>query len=145
MIESDTIKLLRECDSGIQMGVSAIDDTIKYVKSGKLRQMLKDNMEKHDSINKELIKLLDVYHDEGKDPPAMVKAMSKIKSNVKLSFEGSDSAAAEYIIDGCNMGVKSLSRYLNQYQAADEHSKDFTKRLISLEEKLSQDMREFLS
>ena len=30
MIESDTIKLLRECDAGIKMGVKSIDNHLKY-------------------------------------------------------------------------------------------------------------------
>lgn len=42
------------------------------------------------------------------------------------------------------MGVKSLSRYLNQYKAADGKSKDFAKRLIQLEEKLAADIRDYL-
>ena len=46
--------------------------------------------------------------------------------------------------DGCNMGVKSLARYLNQYEAADEFSKDIAKRLISLEEQLGADIRRYL-
>ena len=37
MIEQDTIKLLRECDAGVKMGVSSIDDVLKYVKSEKER------------------------------------------------------------------------------------------------------------
>lgn len=28
MIEQDTIKLLRECDAGIKMGVSAIEESL---------------------------------------------------------------------------------------------------------------------
>ena len=46
--------------------------------------------------------------------------------------------------DGCNMGVKSLSKYLNQYKAADEKSKALAKRLIRLEEQLAVDIRRFL-
>ncbi len=42
------------------------------------------------------------------------------------------------------MGIKSLHKYLNQYKAADERSKDITKRLINIEEKLTLDIREFL-
>ena len=42
------------------------------------------------------------------------------------------------------MGVKSLNRYLNQYEAADEVSKDMAKRLIHLEEKLAVDIRQYL-
>lgn len=51
---------------------------------------------------------------------------------------------ADLMTDGCNMGVKSLSQYLNQYKAADETSKDITKRLIALEERLAVDIRGFL-
>ena len=67
-----------------------------------------------------------------------------MKTNVKLIMDESDKTIADLITDGCNMGVKSLNRYLNQYKAADEKSKDITKRLINLEEKLAIDIRSFL-
>ena len=70
--------------------------------------------------------------------------MSWMKTNLKLSMHESDHTIADLITDGCNMGVKSLNRYLNQYKAADENSKDITKRLINLEEKLAVDLRDFL-
>ena len=56
----------------------------------------------------------------------------------------SDQTIADLMTDGCNMGVKSLNQYLNQYEAADEVSKDITKRLINLEERLAVDIRKFL-
>ncbi len=63
---------------------------------------------------------------------------------MKLGMEESDGTIADLMTDGCNMGVKSLNRYLNQYKAADEVSKDIAKRLINLEEKLTIDIRKFL-
>ena len=42
------------------------------------------------------------------------------------------------------MGVKSLNRYLNQYRAADEKTKDIAKKLIRVEEKLTADMEKYL-
>ena len=98
----------------------------------------------HDGLKAELQGLLAEYNDEGKEPAAMAKGMSWLKSNVKLTVDGSDSTAADLMVDGCNMGVKSLSRYLNQYKAADERSKNMAKRIISAEERLSADMRPFL-
>ena len=59
-------------------------------------------------------------------------------------MEESDATIADLMTDGCNMGVKSLNKYLNQYKAADEISKDITKRLINLEQQLSIDIRQFL-
>lgn len=67
-----------------------------------------------------------------------------VKTNVKLAMDESDATIADLITDGCNMGVKSLSRYLNQYQAADEETKDIAKKLIKQEEELSIHMRSFL-
>lgn len=74
----------------------------------------------------------------------MAKGMSWMKTNVKLVINESDETIADLMTDGCNMGVKSLNRYLNQYEAADEVSKDITKRLINLEEQLTLDIRKFL-
>lgn len=144
MIEQDTIRLLRECDAGIKMGVSAIDDVLQYVNSNDLKQYLIDCKDEHNKLDSELQTLLNKYDDAGKDPNPIAKGMSWMKTNVKLGMNESDHTIADLMTDGCNMGVKSLNRYLNQYKAADEVSKDITKRLINLEEKLAIDIRRFL-
>ncbi len=143
-IEADTIRLLRECDAGIKMGVEAIQEVEQYSSDPELRQFLKSNMAEHEKLQSELQELLDQYHDDGKDPNAMAKGMSWLKTNIKLAVDESDKTIADLITDGCNMGVKSLNRYLNQYEAADEKSKDIAKRVISLEETLAKDIRKFL-
>lgn len=144
MIEPDTIKLLRECDAGIKMGVASIDDVLDYVHDEELRKCLVDCKDKHDKLEEEIQILLDKYHDDGKEPNPMAKSMSWIKTNMKLVMDESDEAIADLMTDGCNMGIKSLSKYLNQYKAADEKTKDITKRLINLEEKLAGDIRCYL-
>lgn len=144
MIEQDTIKLLRECDSGIKMGVSSIEDVLPYVRSDKLEAVLNDCKDEHAKLDRELQELLDKYKDDGKEPNPMVKGMSWIKTNVKLAADESDHTIADLMTDGCNMGVKSLNRYLNQYEAADEVSKDICKRLINIEEKLIIQIRSYL-
>ena len=144
MIEQDTVKLLKECDAGVKMGVASIDDVIKYVRSDKLEKRLRDCKEEHEKLNGEIRELLDRYGDEGKDPNPIAKGMSWMKTSVKLAMKESDHTIADLMTDGCNMGVKSLNKYLNQYEAADEVSKDITKRLINLEEKLAIDIRQFL-
>ena len=144
MVEKDTIKLLRECDAGIKMGVASIDDVLGHVQSGDFRNHLNRCKREHDALKSEIQTLLDQYHDEGKNPNPIAKGMSWMKTNMKLSMEDSDRVVADLMTDGCNMGVKSLSKYLNQYQAADEQSKDITKRLIKLEAQLTEDIRQYL-
>ena len=144
MVEQDTIKLLRECDAGVKMGVSSIDDVMDHVNAEKLRDLLRECRAKHEQLDKELQTLLDKYHDDGKEPNPMAKGMSWVKTNVMLAMKDSDATIADLMTDGCNMGVKSLHKYLNQYKAADEASKDIAKRLVDLEEKLAIDIRGFL-
>ena len=144
MIESDTIKLLRECDAGIKMGVSSIDDVLKYVHDKTFRRSLADCRDKHDELKGEIQILLAQYHDEGKEPNPMAKSMSWIKTNAKLVMDESDETIADLMTDGCNMGIKFLRKYLNEYKAAEEKAKDIAKRLINIEEKLTLEIREFL-
>lgn len=144
MIEQDTIKLLRECDAGIKMGIASIDDVLEHVESENFYKKLTDCKNEHEGLQGEIQDLLGKYKDEGKNPNPIAKGMSWMKTNVKLGMEESDATIADLMTDGCNMGVKSLNKYLNQYKAADEVSKDITKRLINLEEQLIIDIRQFL-
>ena len=140
MIEQDTIRLLRECDAGIKMGVGSIDE----VRGGELRQCLIKCRSEHEKLANEIQTLLAKYHDKGKEPSPVAKGMSWIKTNAKMGMDDSDQTVSNLMTDGCNMGVKSLGRYLNEYQAADERSKDIAKKLIALEAQLATDLRAFL-
>ena len=144
MIEQDTVRLLRECDAGVKMGISSIDEVLEYVSSSELREKLSICKDEHVKLKSETEELLKKYKDYGKDPNPIAKGMSWMKTNMKLVMNESDHTISDLITDGCNMGVKSLNKYLNQYKAADEISKDITKRLINLEEKLAIDIRKFL-
>lgn len=144
MIEQDTVKLLRECDAGVKMGAASMDDVLGQVHSGTLKQSLAECKKEHEKLKSEIQSLLDKYHDDGKEPNPIAKGMSWMKTNLKMGMDNSDQTIANLMTDGCNMGVKSLNQYLNQYAAADEVSKDIAKRLIHLEEQLAMDIRKFL-
>lgn len=144
MIEQDTIKLLRECDAGVKMGTASIGDVINSVEDSEFKKLLSECKAEHENLETEISTLLDDYEDEGKEPNAMAKGMARVKTNVMLSVKDTDETIADLMTDGCNMGVKSLNKYLNKYKAADEVSKDITKRLINLEEQLVVDIRKYL-
>lgn len=144
MIEQDTIRLLRECDAGIKMGIASIHDVLEHVENKELYDKLSSCSDEHERLQSRVQGLLGKYRDEGKDPNPIAKGMSWMKTNVKLGMDAQDSVIADLMTDGCNMGVKSLNKYLNQYKAADEQTKDITKKLIKLEEELAMDIRKFL-
>ena len=142
--DGDTVKLLRECDAGIKMGISSIEDVVCDVKNRDFREMLNECKRRHEALSIEVGALLDEHQDAGKNPNPMAKSMSFIKTNVKMMAKPTDETIADLMTDGCNMGVKSLGRYLNQYKSADEKSKDIAKNLIALEDRLSNDLRSYL-
>lgn len=144
MIENDTIKLLRECDAGVKMGITSISDVIDRVHSEDLKIILNKCKLEHEKLESEIQEKLIEFQDNGKDPNPMAIGMSWIKTNVMIGIDNSDKTIADLLTDGCNMGVKSLNSYLNEYKAADEYSKDITKKLINLEERLTVDMRDYL-
>lgn len=144
MENKDTINLLKECDSGTKMGVVSIDDVLDVVKDQKLRDLLIESKDHHSKLGNDLHSLLIEYGSDEKDPSLMAKGMSWFKTNVKITMNSGDSTIADLITDGCNMGIKSLHKYLNQYKDADKKAKDICKRLISIEEELCKKLRAYL-
>lgn len=144
MIEQDTVRLLRECDAGVKMGIAAIDDVLESVSNEKFRARLAELKDEHQQINADIQKLLGKYHDDGKNPNPIAKGMSQMKTIFRVAADKSDGTIADLMTDGCNMGVKSLSKYLNQYKAADETSKEMTKKLIKSESDFAVDIRQYL-
>ena len=144
MIEQDTVRLLRECDAGIKMGISAIDEVMDKAQDETLRALLSRSNREHEALRESLQAALNRFGDEGKNPPLLAKAMSAARTNMEMMLKPCDAAIADLITDGCSMGIKSLSRYLNQYAAADESAKDVCKKLIALEEQLARNLRGYL-
>ena len=101
-----------------------------------MRECLSKCKKEHQELDAEVQELLEKYRDDGKDPNPVAKGMSWMKTNLKMTLEGGDATIADLMTDGCNMGVKSLNKYLNEYEAADESAKEITKKLIRMEEEL---------
>lgn len=144
MINKDTIYLLRECNSGTKMAVYSMDEVLEKVKDPNMKNILSASKAQHEKIGDRLHIQLEKYGDETKEPSIMAKSMSWMKTSAKLAMEDSDRVCADLITDGCNMGIKTLYRYLNEYTAAEEDARILCKDLILLEESLTEDLRVYL-
>lgn len=144
LCREDTAKLLQECYAGIKMGASSIDEVLEYVNDSALKARLTRCKDEHTALLGETETLLHTDGEKGKEPSAMAKSMSWIKTNVKLAMHESDTTIADLITDGCNMGTKALHRYLNEYKEADKSAKEIARRLIESEESLASDLRGYL-
>lgn len=140
----DTINLLKKCDAGSKMAVSAIDETLENIHDVKLKELLEKSKANHTKLGNDLHLLLEKYNESEKEPSPIAKGMSFLKTNLKLSMHNDDATIADLMTDGCNMGIKSLTKYLNQYSNANNEAKSLAKKLISIEEDLCNSLKEYL-
>lgn len=141
---SDSVKLLKECEAGTKMGIAAIDEVQEKIKESDLKKVLQESREHHEKIENEIHDSLLKNGAQDKEPNPMAKSMSWMKTNMKLAVDESDHTIADLITDGCDMGIKSLNRYRNQYKNADVVSRELCSRLIKIEEELRQELRIYL-
>lgn len=144
MENNDTIHLLKECDAGSKMAVTSLDEVMESVQDEKLKELLKKSKDHHEKLGNEIHSMLIQYHSEEKDPNPMAKSMSWLKTNMKMSMDKSDATVADLLTDGCNMGIKSLYKYMNQYPNAESKVKNLCNNLIDIERELRKDLRGYL-
>ena len=143
-MHEDTIHLLGDCTAGIHMAVSTIDGMLPRIHDQTLRQKLRDSVQTHQLLQAQARTLLHQCGGEEKEPTAMAKSMSWLKTNARMALNGDDTTVAYLVADGCDMGVKALCRSRNRYAGADKQAKAMAEQLIDCEEKLSASMRPFL-
>lgn len=141
--EKDTVKLLRDCDSGIKMGIAALGDTIPKAGDMGLENILKESKLEHEELRARTEELLNACMDKGKAPSPAAKAMSSMKTKMKLA-NGNEHDAAELIVKGCDMGIDSLKKSVSKYEGADSGSRELTNRIICAEERLITDLKKYL-
>lgn len=140
----DTVKLLKECNSGTKMAVDSINQVIDRVDSKKLTELLNTNLDRHSKIGNEVHTLLSQYGESEKDPQGIAKTMSYVTTEMKLMVENSDHEIASLMIDGCNMGIKKVSEYVNKYENASSDSINLATKLIQTEQNFMDDLRLYL-
>ena len=143
-MNNDTVKLLRECNAGIKMGKSAIEAVLPHAKDSEIRRSLEICKSTHAKLGDETHEMLLEYEAPTKAPHQIVKTMSDMKIYTRMMIKNEDKTIADLMTDGCDMGIKSIHKYMNKYKAADDKAKSIAKRLVASEEYLELKMREFL-
>ncbi|MBE6036829.1 MAG: hypothetical protein E7223_04300 [Clostridiales bacterium] len=144
MTNDHTINLLRECSAGAKMAARSIDEVMGKVKDESLAKTLAASRENHEKLGDETRKELEARGSKTAEPALMAKGMSWMKTNMTLAVGADDAAIADLITDGCTMGIKSLSRYVNKNPEAEHKAKSLANSLVGLEEKLAHDLRAYL-
>lgn len=149
MQNKDTVRLLRECRSGVQMATLSFADVFPHTQSSAVKALIATSKAHHEKLGKEADALLSECGEPKKDPSAMVKGMARMKTEAELAFHKAgverDRAVVSLLYDGCHMGIKSLSRYLCEYPNAAPRAREIAHELIGLEESLAHSLRPHLA
>ncbi len=143
-MNEDTISLLKECNSGCKSATNSMEQVLGYVKNEKLAALIDKYNDKHIKVGDECHKLLNENNEDEKDPSKISAMFAEMGTDIKLKMENTTHKIADLLIDGCVMGIKSLSEYLHKYRSADENIVDLTKKLIKIEREFMDELLEFL-
>ena len=141
---NDTIKLLRECNSGIKMGNGAIKNVLPHVKSYNLKKALTACSDEHTALAQKAQELLRQNGAQSKEAHPVAQVMSEMKIKGKLLVSPSESTVADLMTDGCDMGIKYLTKYLNKYENASDEARGIAEEIIAAEERLECHLRDYL-
>ena len=143
-MSNDTVKLLRECNAGCKSATNSMEQVLRYLDNEDLKNLIDEYNDKHIKLGDECHHMLNELDEEEKDPDKMAKTFSWISTEVKLMMNDNSQKIAELMIDGCNLGIKSLSKYINQYKNASNESVDLAKRLIKIEQEFMNELLKYL-
>mgnify|MGYP003210763339 FL=1 len=139
-MEEQTGKLLKECSSGCKMAINSLNQVRDFVKDEKLHQLLDEYDKKHKALEEDISRLLEKHGEQEKDPHPAAAAFSRLTTDVKLMIHDDSSQIAKLLMDGCNMGIQSIGKFLNEYEEASSESRSLAKKLLHMDEQL---MKEF--
>ena len=135
-MHEDSINLLQEINAGCKNASNSFEQVSEFVSDPKLKELIEQYEKEHALIGDIAHQLLNNDQVDEKDPPSIAKAMMWFTTEVKMLVDDDNSRIAELLADGCNMGIKSLSRYLNQYKEAGQKERALAGRLMNLEMEL---------
>ena len=140
----DDIELLKECGAGVQMGIDSINDVIDDAYGENLKNTLEKYTGEHEKLLGRIEAKLDEYGGDNKEPNPMAKFGSKMSTEMKMMMDNSDEKIADIMMDGCNMGIKSVSKYMNEYAGASPEVMGIANSVIVLEQNFMNDLRQYL-
>lgn len=143
-MKSDTISLAGHCDAGCKMAVDSMEQISRYVTDENLRTVINSSKNRHKDLEQEASGLLNKYGRNEKEPARMALAFSWISTEMKMMFKDDNNQIAKIMMNGCNMGIQSISEDINKYSNASGESVSLAKKIVKAEENFMKDLERFL-
>ena len=143
-MNEDSIQLLKEIDSGCFMAINSLHQMEESDMPTDQHDMLTKYVEQHDAIQKEASTLLHRNDETDKQPGMMASAMSWLTTEIKMMLHDDSTQIAKIMMNGCNMGIQSISETMNKYDKASKESKALAEKLVKEEENFMKELKGYL-
>ena len=143
-MKEHTTSLLLECSQGCKMGIKSISQISDYISDQGLKRIVDKYLEEHRHLEREADHLLVQYGQEVKPPEMMATAMSWISTEMKMMMKGDDKQAAKILTEGCDMGIRTICGFQNQYSGAAQAGKNIADKLVKIEENFREELKAYL-
>lgn len=144
MNKEETKLLLQECDAGLKMAISSLDEVLDVIENKNFKEISIKYKKEHEHLKKEVDQMLEKYQVEEKEASLMAKGMSWMKMNFKIALDQEDTTIASLLFQGCSMGIETIYHYLHHYNEASNDVKDIALKLIKIEEDFNEQLKEYL-
>jgi len=142
--KNDTIRLAGHCDAGCKMAIDSMDQISRYVTDDNLRNVINSSKNRHKDLEQEASGLLNKYGRNEQEPEKMASVFSRLSTEMKMMFKDDNNQIAKIMMNGCNMGIQSISEDINKYSNASSESVSLAKKLVKAEENFMRDLERFL-
>lgn len=139
----DTIQLLEECSSGCRMALSNMKHLQKNIENSHFRKLVDGYITSHTRLKREADALLGEQGRNAKEPNPSASVFSWGVAEMKMMVKKDDSQIAKLMMDGCSMGIQTLSHALNQYAHASLESISLVDCIIKKEEDFLEEAKQF--
>lgn len=143
-MDANTVEILKECNKGCKMAIESMSQVVPKIASDKFKAMVEECIKEHTKLEEESKRLLGEYNEEEGKPGMMASTFSWMSTEMKTMMHDDDRTIAKIMMDGCNMGIQSVSEYINKYDDASKESIALAKKLVDVEEKFMENLKEFL-
>lgn len=143
-MNEDSIKLLEECNTGCKMALKSLSQVGSYVMDTELLMLIEKYARKHDVIEVHSSELLIEAGKCDKEPGAMATAFSWITAEVKLLIKDDNHQITSILMNGCNMGIQSISECQHKYPGAEKKIMKLAYELVKCEEDFMKELKAFV-
>lgn len=113
-------------------------------KDNKIKKAIEDELKEYEKIVKETNKLLKSNKIEPKKTNIMTKMSSYLGINMEVMKDNSDSAIAEMLIQGLNMGKIEMEKKLEEYKSVNKNTIKLARNLYEFQNKSLEELKKFL-